>query len=277
MKKIVLIALCLSTFNTSKAQLSPDGTIMPNNVTFTDIKGTGHDFYSYTSQGKHILLDLFMTTCGYCWAHHNAGYFDQYHTAHEIPGSTEDAVVLGFEVHNGTTQADLEGTGPNTIGNWLATTDYSVSNTTDNNTIYNTIKTFIPSTSFGTPQLILICPDRSFYKLTTSMTYADLRAKATSTCATASLESIKTPGSVSNLFPNPAKSLFSFTVTQTKNTPITLSVTNAMGQAIEAQAFLVYTDKGSQFQVNTSTWEQGVYLVRIETENGVSTRSLVID
>ena len=278
MNKLLLTGLCVIALGSNAfTQMSPDGTVMPNNVVFTDINGTTHDLFDYTSQGKHVVLDLFMTTCGFCWAHHNAGYFEDYNTAHAVAGSTEDAVVLAFEVNGATTQADLEGTGGSTLGDWLTGTNIPVTNTDDNGVLNTTIRAFIPTGGFGTPQLVLICSDRSFYKLSTTQTAASIRTMAETSCGvTASLDKIDEPGTVSRLFPNPVRSIFSYTVALAPNELMELTVTNSVGQKVEANALSVYSEKGKTFQVNTSSWTDGVYVVQIKTDLGVSTRRLVV-
>ncbi|MGP8329212.1 MAG: T9SS type A sorting domain-containing protein, partial [Methanosarcinaceae archaeon] len=74
---------------------------------------------------------------------------------------------------------------------------------------------------------------------------------------------------LTNLYPNPAQDM----VTVTSSIPMTrLTVTNYVGQ-------VVYTnevDDATRVELNTGTYQVGVYLVKIDTDNGVITKRVVI-
>lgn len=74
---------------------------------------------------------------------------------------------------------------------------------------------------------------------------------------------------ITNLYPNPAQDL----VTVTSSLPMTkITVTNYVGQ-------VVYTNEmyeATSVELNTSSYQAGVYLVKIDTENGVVTKRVVI-
>jgi len=68
MKKPLLI-LTLGIFGTmqafSQAASYPNGSTVAN-FTVTDVNGNTHSLYTYTSQGKYVLLDFFFDTCPPC-------------------------------------------------------------------------------------------------------------------------------------------------------------------------------------------------------------------
>jgi len=71
-----------------------------------------------------------------------------------------------------------------------------------------------------------------------------------------------------SLYPNPASNLVNVTSTHEMNR---LTVTNYVGQ-------VVYTseDAGTRVELNTNSYQPGVYLVKIETESGVVTKRVII-
>jgi hypothetical protein len=75
---------------------------------------------------------------------------------------------------------------------------------------------------------------------------------------------------LTNLYPNPAQD----NVTVTSNVPMSkVTVTNYIGQ-------VVYTSEvfeATSIELNTSSYQAGVYLVRIDTETGVVTKQVVIN
>ena len=148
MKKILLSAFtaCFLAF-TVNAQL-PDGSVAPD-WTATDINGTSHNLYDILDQGKSVVMDVSATWCGPCWSYHTGGALETLWEEHG-PDGTDDVRVFMFEADNSTTQADLEGTGGNTQGDWITGTGYPIIDDDQVNTpyaigYYPTIYTICPS------------------------------------------------------------------------------------------------------------------------------------
>jgi thiol-disulfide isomerase/thioredoxin len=122
--RLSFVALLLAFFShTALAQL-PNGSIAPD-WTATDLNGTEHNLYALLDSGYQVIIDFSATWCGPCWNYHTSGVLE---TLHELygPDGTNELRVFFIEGDDSTTQADLEGTGPATAGNWIAGTNYPI-------------------------------------------------------------------------------------------------------------------------------------------------------
>lgn len=70
-----LLVLAASTA-IGQANSYPNGSTVAD-FTVTDTQGHTHNLYTYTAQGKYVMLDFFFTTCGPCQA--TQPYFSQLH------------------------------------------------------------------------------------------------------------------------------------------------------------------------------------------------------
>lgn len=118
MKKLLLsAALFLGVSAGVNAQL-PDGSVAPD-FTVTDINGTSHNLYSYLDQGYSVVIDMFATWCSPCWNYAQSGVLDQVWSQYG-PAGTDEIIVMSIESDGSTTNADLNGTGGNTQGDWVS-------------------------------------------------------------------------------------------------------------------------------------------------------------
>ena len=142
-----LMAAAMISFG-AFAQL-PDGSIAPD-FTATDIYGVEHNLYSYLDSGYQVILDFSATWCGPCWSYHTSGVFSDLNATYGPAGSNEIRIIK-LESDDTTTDADLNGTGANTQGDWVTGTTYNIiDNASDifdeyQNTYYPTIYTVCPN------------------------------------------------------------------------------------------------------------------------------------
>lgn len=146
------------------AQL-PDGSTAPD-FTATDLNGVSYNLYSILNSGKTVFIDISATWCGPCWSYHEShelrNLYNQYG-----PSGTNELMVFLVEGDASTTLADLNGTGPNTSGNWVAGTTYPI---LDNAAIADAYQIQYY------PTIYKICPDKKtkeLQSLTASQLYAE--------------------------------------------------------------------------------------------------------
>jgi len=116
------MAAAMISFGAS-AQL-PDGSIAPD-FTATDINGVEHSLYAYLDSGYQVIVDFSATWCGPCWNYHTNGIFEELYETYG-PDGTNEIRILWIEGDDTTTEADLYGTGTQTVGNWVAGTTFPI-------------------------------------------------------------------------------------------------------------------------------------------------------
>ncbi len=155
-KKITLFSLLtLLAMLKLNAQSLPVGSIAPD-FTLTDVNNVSHNLYNYTDSGYTVIIDISATWCGPCWSVHNSHVFDSL-TAHYGANGTLDPgkiKVIFVEADTTTNSADLNGTGSNTLGDWVNGALYPI---IDLNT--NAFAGLYPHA--GYPTFYVVCPNRS--------------------------------------------------------------------------------------------------------------------
>ncbi len=125
MKKLLLFCLCTAWASFSFGQLA-DGSVLNQTITGTDVvTGEQVDIFQWLDDDKVVIVDVFATWCGPCWSFHQSGMLEDLYDQYGPDG--EDVLrIVGAEADNTTTQADLEGTGTNTTGDWLDGVHYNM-------------------------------------------------------------------------------------------------------------------------------------------------------
>lgn len=107
----------------SMAQIA-NGSLAPN-FTAVDLNGNSYTLHDILGSGRGVVIDFSTTWCGPCYAMHITHFFDRMHQNYG-PQGTDELVVLFLEADNSTTLADLQGTGPNTVGDFTKCTDVPI-------------------------------------------------------------------------------------------------------------------------------------------------------
>ena len=137
----------LTISSTALAQL-PSGSIAPD-FTATDINGYEWNLYDLLDEGNTVILDFSATWCGPCWNYALGGVLEDMYSTFG-PEGTGDLYVFYLESDDTTTDADLNGTGPATAGDWVSITNFPIIDNASNifdsysNTYYPTIYTVCP-------------------------------------------------------------------------------------------------------------------------------------
>jgi len=158
MKKIIFLTITALFFYLNSFSQLADGSTAPD-WTLTDINGTEHNLYSYLDQGYAVIIDFSATWCDPCWDYHQTHDLADLYTAHGPAGmpdvsanTTDDLMVFFVEGDGSTTQEDLEGTGPTTLGNWIDGTPYPIIDSDAITDVYDIQ---------GYPTIYTVCADRS--------------------------------------------------------------------------------------------------------------------
>jgi thiol-disulfide isomerase/thioredoxin len=171
MKKLLLSVAVLVGASSANAQLA-DGTPAPN-FTATDLNGVSHTLTDYLNAGKTVIIDISATWCGPCWSYHNTHALENIYNAYG-PNGSDEVMVFYVEGDGATTLADLNGTGGNTQGNWVAGTPYPI---LDNAQIADDYAiTYFPT-------VYRICPDGLVYEIG-ALCASALKADINSACGT---------------------------------------------------------------------------------------------
>ncbi len=267
MKKILTLG-CIAISQLAIAQWMPNGSVLNNNFVLTDINGGTHDIFSYANSGKHIFFDMFQMNCGNCEYYHDSKAFENYHNAYAKAGTPNDAVLIQHEVDPASTLNALKGLTTASSFDWITGTSYATINDAAPN--WNVFDAFLPagttSLNYGTPTLMLICPDKKFYKFFTSEnTSASLRALAISKCGLAptGVNDVHTASFTYSISPNPANSEITLAVANTKSNNMAVVITNTLGQIVYNQT-LQNSITGNTSYINTSNWANGMYIVQLK-------------
>jgi len=124
MKKILFFFTAVISAVSINAQIG----LTASDFTVTDIGGNEISLYAdILDQGYVAILDCSATWCGPCWAMHDSHTLEEIHQAYG-PNGTNQVRVIFYEADADTNQADLEGTGSATLGDWLTGVSYPVVN-----------------------------------------------------------------------------------------------------------------------------------------------------
>jgi thiol-disulfide isomerase/thioredoxin len=161
MKKILTLVAGLALGTTAAFAQLTNGSTAPD-WTLTDINGNTWNLYTLTGQGKTVFIDVSATWCGPCWNYHNTHALEDLVTNHGPSGTVDQMAMVFFIEGDGTTNnADLNGTGSNTQGNWVTGTNYPIIDPAA-----NVISGFNNDYAIGYfPTIYMICPNNKIYEV----------------------------------------------------------------------------------------------------------------
>ena len=151
----------LTISSTALAQL-PSGSIAPD-FTATDINGEEWNLYDLLDEGNTVILDFSATWCGPCWNYALGGTLEDMYSTFG-PEGTGDLYVFYLESDDSTTDADLNGTGTATTGDWVSITNFPI--------IDNASNIFDSYSNTYYPTIYTVCPDGTENATTGEMEYS---------------------------------------------------------------------------------------------------------
>ena len=161
MKYFCLFFTALTISTAALAQL-PSGSIAPD-FTATDINGTEWNLYDLLDEGNTVILDFSATWCGPCWNYALGGTLEDMYSTFG-PEGTGDLYVFYLESDDSTTDADLNGTGTATTGDWVSITNFPI--------IDNASNIFDSYSNTYYPTIYTVCPDGTENATTGEMEYS---------------------------------------------------------------------------------------------------------
>lgn len=122
-KCFVSLIICVLLFPCLKAQIA-DGSVAPN-IIGVDLEGNSYDLYQILESGKGVIIEISATWCSPCYFMHKRHFLDLIRQTYG-PEGTDELEVLFLEGDAATDQADLEGQGDYTVGDWTYCTSVPI-------------------------------------------------------------------------------------------------------------------------------------------------------
>lgn len=231
--------------------------------TVTDLDGNEHNLFSILDEGKVVVLDCSATWCPPCWGFHGEHYLQDIHEKYG-PDGTDQVRVIFYEADASTSLEDLQGTGGNTLGNWLEGSTYPYINEAP---ISLSGSVYWP---LGFPTINVIDP-------TSKQIIADLydpwvaggglaameeiiEGAFPTTSSTEALEEINV-----SVYPNPFTENVTIDLTNADFDFTSIQVLDITGNLVQE----VRVDNQNIISINTGDFTSGVYLINVLNSNEI--------
>lgn len=242
--------------------------------TVTDIHGVSHTLSDYTSAGKWVILDFFFVACGPCQS--TVPFFSELHEKYgcnegdlvclSIDSGDSDADVLAFE----TTYSMSTGFNPAPAASGIEGNANAV------------ITLYGPS---AYPTYCLIGPDQKLKNgdIWPISSVSDFESAFTAAgfsptemqCAVGVEENVAVLNNVT-LFPNPATTNANISVNLEETSEVIVNVYNMVGAVVLTEIFNG-TNGANTFALNTSSLENGQYIVNISLGDNVASTQVSLN
>jgi hypothetical protein len=165
-KYLLIVAITFSiAINKVSAQL-PAGSY-GQDFTVTDQFGDSHNLYNYLNAGYTVFLEVSATWTGPSWNYFLSSALNDLYTNHGPVGApgvsattSDDVMVIWIEGDASTNDADMNGVGPNTQGNWLNPTGTPIEFPMANPSAAETNQIITDYAIAYYPTIYRICPNR---------------------------------------------------------------------------------------------------------------------
>ena len=269
MKLYTSVAAALLFATTAIAQPKATGETV-GNIEMTDIDGNSFSLYDYLDQGYTVVIDVSATWCGPCWMFHNTHTMEKLYEKYGPEGTVTAGKIMPIflEGDPDTDEADIEGTGSSTQGNWKEGSSYHIVDAPSFDYYLNAL--YQPGTMYiNYPSFWVICPDRKI-KLSQegsggAITESGIVALAEG-CSPTNINEVVDAKSIS-IYPNPANDHINIAYTASASSKATLTITSITGQVLHNEDFNMIN--GSQSKaVNIEQLPSGMYIVTLGTDSG---------
>lgn len=266
MMKYLLFSVAMFLAASTSAQL---GTA--HDFTVTDLDGNEISLYEdILDQGLLAVIDVSATWCGPCWSLHQSHVLEEFYQTYGPDGSNQVRVVF-YEGDSRTSLADLQGTGGNTLGNWIDGVSYPIVN---ESSISLDLDVYAP---LGFPTVNIIRPSDkeiiadiwNVFDLEDFVDAIHVADPGMTLGVTTSTEDVALAETI-GIFPNPADDFVTIDV-QSLDGTTNISILNIQGQYVFNQQVT-----GGLLPINTSDFTPGIYTVLIAGEQIRTSSKLVI-
>jgi thiol-disulfide isomerase/thioredoxin len=244
MKKIIPLIIGVLFSFTLSAQTLLDEAV---DINVKDVNGQVFSLFEILDSGKHVVIDFYSTSCGYCqiYAPHVQASYEHFgENSGDVFFMTIDkghnnAEVVAFDEEYGITMPSVSGTEGNGNQAHLA---FEIQ---------------------ATPSVILIAPD---YTIIEQMIWLPTTENIDQALLNAGLMmvGINEPEiQPFSFFPNPANSILKVDFGEDITSGV-ISIMNMTGQIVEETIV-----NSNHLSINVSNFPEGIYFIRLDQNNGI--------